>query len=63
MADCFCGCGKRIGFGDRGLNKQGRRADDLLNKLRDCRQRWDGEGPLTEGGQIGPLLATLDEER
>jgi hypothetical protein len=39
MADCFCGCGRKIRFGSRGVNKQGRRTVGLLTKLREAHER------------------------
>jgi hypothetical protein len=37
MAECFCGCGQKVGLTSRGFNKQGRRTVGLLAKLREAR--------------------------
>jgi hypothetical protein len=37
--ECFCGCGERIGFTSRGVNKQGRRTVEQLKKLRTIEER------------------------
>ncbi len=61
MPKCFCGCGRKIGFMDRGMNKQGRRTVDLLGKLRETRATIEERGPLDEGGDITALLERYDE--
>jgi len=50
-----------VGLSQRGLNKQGRRAVKLLGRLRNVRRQTAETGPLTEGGEVEPLLKTLDE--
>jgi hypothetical protein len=43
MADCNCGCGTKVGFGRRGMNKNIKRTDDLLGKLEQAHEdarRW-----------------------
>jgi hypothetical protein len=61
MADCFCGCGRKVGLTTRGMNKQGRRTVELLDKLRAAREKLEREGPAVEGGDSGPLIARLGE--
>jgi hypothetical protein len=34
MAECFCGCGRKVGITSRGMNKQGRRTVNLIALLR-----------------------------
>jgi hypothetical protein len=41
MAECFCGCGRKVGITSRGMNKQGRRTVGLLAKLREAREKLD----------------------
>jgi hypothetical protein len=41
MTACFCGCGRDVGGGVRGMNKKGRRTMGLLTKLRDAKARVD----------------------
>lgn len=50
MASCFCGCGRRVGFGSRGMNKNGARTLDVVARLRDERDYTLAEGPAIEGG-------------
>ncbi len=59
--DCFCGCGRKIKFRDRGLNYQGRGTADLVAKLRTTRALVIERGPLREGGTVEPLIAQIDE--
>lgn len=70
MALCNCGCGRKVGFGRRGMNKNIRRTDDLIQKLRDERDAFatlvvgaEGSTVLTESDH-GPmeLLGRLDHE-
>lgn len=61
MPKCFCGCGRKLGFMDRGTNKQGRRTVELLGKLRETRKLIEDRGPLTEDGDITALLERYDE--
>jgi len=61
VAKCYCGCGRKVGLSDRGLNKQGRRAVKLVGRLRAARRETAERGPLTEGGEVEPLLESLDE--
>ncbi len=37
MATCFCGCGEKVRFTERGINKQGLRTVELLAKLEHLR--------------------------
>ena len=39
--ECFCGCGEKIGFTKRGVNKQGRRTVEQLEKLRGIEERTE----------------------
>lgn len=41
-SECFCGCGQRVGFTQRGVNKQGRRTLEQLEKLRGIETRTEG---------------------
>jgi hypothetical protein len=45
MAACFCGCGRKVGFGDRGYNKQGRRTAELVGKLREAQEAVPADAP------------------
>lgn len=47
--ECFCGCGRKVKFTDRGLNAQGRHTLELVNNLSGARDHL-AEGPLVEGG-------------
>lgn len=38
---CFCGCGDKIGLTQRGVNKQGRRTVEQLEKLRGIEARTE----------------------
>ena len=38
---CFCGCGDKIGLTKRGVNKQGRRTVEQLEKLRGIEERTE----------------------
>lgn len=60
MAKCFCGCGRKVGFTSRGMNKQGRRTVELLGKLRETRAVMEERGPLTEDGDISGMLEMFD---
>lgn len=60
MAKCFCGCGRKVGFMDRGINKQGRRTVELLEKLRGTRAMIEERGPLTDDGDISGMLEMFD---
>jgi hypothetical protein len=61
MAECFCGCGRKVRFRDRGLNYQGRGTAELVAKLRETRALVIERGPLREGGNVEPLVTQLDE--
>lgn len=60
MPRCFCGCGRKLGFMDRGMNKQGRRTVELLGKLAETRAMIEERGPLTENGDISGMLEMYD---
>lgn len=45
MARCFCGCGRQVGFGGRGMNKNGERTTDALVRLRDERGQLEERSP------------------
>jgi hypothetical protein len=63
MAECFCGCGRKVrGFATRGMNKQGRRTVELVGKLRAARNMIEERGPLNERSDIGPILKSLDDK-
>jgi hypothetical protein len=49
MAECFCGCGRKVGITSRGMNKQGRRTVGLLAKLREARDMIERDLPLATG--------------
>lgn len=57
MAECFCGCGRSIGFGSRGMNKNGRRTAELVEQLRTTDAMLKQRGPLGQGGDAAPMLA------
>ena len=46
MAECFCGCGRKIGFGPRGMNKHGRRTAELIRTLEDDVEPVESSAPL-----------------
>lgn len=58
MAECNCGCGRKIGFGGRGMNKNIRRTDDLVTELRDGRDGFAG----VVAGADAETVATADAE-
>ena len=61
MGECFCGCGRAVSFEKRWLNHQGRRTSELIERLEKVRLETERRGPLTDGGNIEPLLSTLDQ--
>jgi hypothetical protein len=58
MAECFCGCGRKVKFTDRGLNSQGRYTVELVGKLTSARERLE-KGPLVEGGDNTPVIERM----
>ena len=64
MARCFCGCGRKVSFGDRRANRAGQRTLDALSKLRAIQEGLDGDlSPLTkELEQRAGLLGIPPEE-
>lgn len=61
MAKCFCGCDRKVGFTDRGMNKQGHRTVELLEKTRAIRAIIEERGPLGEGGDVTGILKSYDK--
>jgi hypothetical protein len=61
MAECFCGCGRKIGFGSRGMNKQGRRTVGLLAKLREARTRVDRDESLIDPALLVGIASQFSE--
>lgn len=55
MAECFCGCGRKVKLLDRGLNSQGRHTVELVANLTSAREHLE-EGPLVEGGDNTPVI-------
>jgi hypothetical protein len=64
MPECFCGCGRRYGFLtlSRGINNQGRRTVELLDKMRAAREKLEREPPPVEGGDNGPQIEMLTKQ-
>lgn len=60
MAECFCGCHRKVKFLDRNLNRQGRYTVELTERISAARKRLAEHGPYGEGGDIGPMLDRLD---
>lgn len=60
--ECFCGCGRRVRFTDRGLNRQGRGTTKLVEKMRITRALVEERGPLGEDGDVAPLLKSFDSK-
>ena len=57
---CFR-CGEEIkGFGVGALNRQGRQPAELAERVREAARKVEARGPLREGGDNGPLLASLE---
>jgi hypothetical protein len=54
-------CGQPVkGFGTRGINKQLRRTMEMTERIRAAARKVEDQGPLSEGGDAGPLLETLN---
>jgi len=53
VADCYCGCGLKVRFGRRGMNKNIRRTDDLLAKLKQAQQDALGFKPFPDSNPEG----------
>jgi hypothetical protein len=47
MAECFCGCGRKIGFLDRKTNRQAKRIAELQAERRPASRQC--EGPVGAG--------------
>lgn len=60
VAECFCGCGLKVRFGRRGMNKNARRTDDLAAKLRSTRSEVQHQKAAADSDPQ-PLLAWLGE--
>jgi hypothetical protein len=53
-------CGQTVkGFGARGINKQLRRTLEMTERIRAAERKVEEQGPLSENGDVGPLLETL----
>ncbi|HEX6206096.1 MAG TPA: hypothetical protein VFZ29_09865 [Solirubrobacterales bacterium] len=61
MADCFCGCGRKVKFGSRGMNRNGAGTVSLVRQLEETRAALEERGPLRPTGDNGPILATYDQ--
>lgn len=61
MAECFCGCGRKVKFGRRGMNRNGAATKSLLAELCEVREAIEQAGPLGEGGDPTDVLRTYDE--
>lgn len=64
MAECFCGCRRKVTFRNRGFNKQGRRTVELLGKLENLHDTINAEGSWAqalERGMLDALRAQVTE--
>lgn len=61
MAKCFCGCQRDIRFGQRGVNKQGKRTVDLLGKLETVQQGFSDRDRVAQAISDEKLSQLLDQ--
>src|SRR5215204_4295258 len=54
-------CGETVkGLGTRGMNKQLRRTIEMTDRIRSAARKVEEQGPLVEGGDVRPLLESLN---
>ncbi|MGA9634299.1 MAG: hypothetical protein WBQ41_03550 [Solirubrobacterales bacterium] len=64
MAKCFCGCQRDIRFGQRGVNKQGKRTVELLGKLETLQEGFshkDGLAQAVSDEKLSEVLEQVDD--
>jgi hypothetical protein len=62
MAECFCGCGRKLGFGNRGMNRNGRATASLVEQLEATKAVIEQRGPLTPGGDNAEMLESYERK-
>ena len=67
---CFCGCGRKMGFGSRGINKNGQATHDRIESLRSlldlyvyAREISDDRGDVENVESSAEVLADLEDLR
>jgi hypothetical protein len=56
MAECFCGCGRKVKLGSRGINRNGAATASLVAQLEATEEALIERGPLKPGGDAGPMI-------
>ncbi|HVC07146.1 MAG TPA: hypothetical protein VND98_06150 [Solirubrobacterales bacterium] len=49
MAECFCGCGRKVRLLDRNLSSQGRYTLELIDRLEVAQGKLERDDPIAEG--------------
>jgi hypothetical protein len=62
MAECFCGCGRKVKFGGRGMNRNGAATASLVRQLEETQSVLEDRGPLRPYGDNGPMLVGYEEK-
>ena len=59
--ECFCGCGRKVGFGSGGVNKQGKRAVGLVAKLHKARSKVKADEELANPALLAAIVAKVKD--